>query len=236
MTLGMRRYWWIALAVALGCGCRPKEEAPKPAAAATAQAPAVAASPAPPPAAADSRPAIVCFGDSLTAGFGLDPGQSFPDLLQAELDRRGYRYRVANLGVSGDTSQDGLARLAIAMEEKPAIALVELGANDGLRGEPVANTENNLAQIIEAFQKAGARVVLAGITLPPNYGPEYIRQFVAMYHSLATRYKVKLIPFLLDGVAGHADLMQRDGLHPNAQGTRIVAGTVFRALEPMLRK
>ena len=233
----MRRFCWIALVLA-ACGCRPNQEAPRPAPSA-AQAPPPAAPappPATPPAPPDARPVIVCFGDSLTAGFGLDPGQSFPDLLQAELDRRGYPYRVANLGVSGDTSQDGLARLALAVAEKPAIALVELGANDGLRGEPVANTENNLARIIEAFQKAGARVVLAGITLPPNYGPEYIRQFAAMYPALAARFKVKRIPFLLDGVAGHPGLMQRDGLHPNAPGTRIVAATVFRALQPMLKK
>jgi len=193
----------------------------------------------PPPAPAlstDQRPVIACFGDSLTAGFGLETGQSFPDLLQTELNRDGYHYRVANLGVSGDTSQDGLARLSIALEEKPAIAIVELGANDGLRGEPVATTENNLAQIIEAFRKAGARVVLAGITLPPNYGPEYIRRFEAMYRDLAARYKLKLIPFLLEGVGGHEDLMQRDGLHPNASGARIVARTVFQALQPMLRK
>ena len=229
----MRRFWWIAL-LAAACGCRPKQESPPPQhAPGAAQAPA----PAPPePAPADARPVIACFGDSLTAGFGLEPGQSFPDLLQADLDRRGYRYRVANLGVSGDTSQDGLARLSLGLQEKPAIALVELGANDGLRGEPVATTESNLAQIIEAFQKAGARVVLAGITLPPNYGPEYIRQFDAMYPALAARYKVKRIPFLLEGVGGHADLMQRDGLHPNAEGARIVEKTVFQALEPLLRK
>jgi len=229
----MRRFWWIAL-LAAACGCRPKQESPPPQhAPGAAQAPA----PAPPePAPADARPVIACFGDSLTAGFGLEPGQSFPDLLQADLDRRGYHYRVANLGVSGDTSQDGLARLSLGLQEKPAIALVELGANDGLRGEPVATTESNLAQIIEAFQKAGARVVLAGITLPPNYGPEYIRQFDAMYPALAARYKVKRIPFLLEGVGGHADLMQRDGLHPNAEGARIVEKTVFQALEPLLRK
>jgi acyl-CoA thioesterase I len=233
MTPRMRRFGWIAL-LALGAGCRQQQESPP-----AHQAPAAAQAPAPQPqpaTPADSRPVIACFGDSLTAGFGLETGQSFPDLLQAELDRRGYRYRVANLGVSGDTSQDGLARLSMALAEKPVIALVELGANDGLRGQPIATTESNLAQIVEAFQKAGARVVLAGITLPPNYGPEYIRQFEAMYRDLAARYKVKLIPFLLEGVGGHADLMQRDGLHPNAEGARIVAATVLRAIQPMLSK
>ena len=179
---------------------------------------------------------IACFGDSLTAGFGLEPGQSFPDLLQAELDRRGYHYRVANLGISGDTTQDGLARISMALAERPAIVVLELGANDGLRGQPVANAESNLAQMIEAFQKSGATVVLAGITLPPNYGPEYIRSFDAMYPELARRYKLKRIPFLLEGVGGHGDLMQQDGLHPNARGARIVEATVFRALEPLLRR
>lgn len=215
--------------LALCGGCGQRQEAPP------TQSAAPAAQP-PPTRAADPRPVIACFGDSLTAGFGLETGQSFPDVLQTELDRRGYHYRVANLGVSGDTSQDGVARLAIALEEKPAIAVVELGANDGLRGQPIAGTESNLAQTIEAFQKAGARVVLAGITLPPNYGPEYIRQFEGVYRSLAARYKVKLIPFLLEGVGGHADLMQRDGLHPNAQGARIVAATVLQAIQGMLSK
>jgi acyl-CoA thioesterase I len=232
MTSRMRRFWWIALLAA--CGCGQKQEAPaKQSGATAAQLPPPQQ---PPSVAADSRPVIACFGDSLTAGFGLEQGQSFPDLLQADLDRRGYHYRVANLGISGDTSQDGLARLSIALEEKPSIALVELGANDGLRGQPIETTEANLAQIIEAFQKAGARVVMAGITLPPNYGPDYIRRFEAMYRSLAARYKVKLIPFLLEGVGGHADRMQRDGLHPNAGGARIVETTVFQAIQPMLRK
>ena len=224
----------LLLALCAG-GCGSKGNAP-PASSSASGSQSPAPAPAPPPAPADPRPVIACFGDSLTAGFGLEPGQSFPDLLQADLDRRGYHYRVANFGVSGDTSQDGLARLSLALADKPAIALLELGANDGLRGQPVENTENNLAQMMEAFQKAGARVVLAGITLPPNYGPDYIRRFTAMYTDLAARYKVKLIPFLLEGVGGHADLMQQDGLHPNAKGARIVAATVFRALEPLLAK
>jgi acyl-CoA thioesterase I len=232
MTSRMRRFWWMAL-LAVAWGCQQKKEPTGQSGPATAaQAPAVKQAPMP----ADPRPVIACFGDSLTAGFGLETGQSFPDLLQADLDRRGYHYRVANMGVSGDTSQDGLARLPMALEEKPAIALVELGANDGLRGQPIETTESNLAQIVEALQKGGARVVLAGITLPPNYGPEYIRRFEAMYRELAARYKLKLIPFLLEGVGGHADLMQRDGLHPNAEGARIVEATVLQAILPMVGK
>src|ERR1700689_4442060 len=115
--------------------------------------------------AADTRPVIVCFGDSLTAGFGLDSGQSYPSLLQRELDRRGYKYRVENLSVSGDTTQDGLARVSMAIALKPAIAVLELGANDGLRGQPVAGIERNLGQIVEAFQTARVSVLLVGITL-----------------------------------------------------------------------
>jgi len=185
--------------------------------------------------AADVRPVIVCFGDSLTAGFGLDSGQSFPDLLQRDLDLRGYKYRVENLGVSGDTTQDGLARVSMALALKPAIVVLELGANDGLRGQPVSGIERNLGQAIEAFQKAKASVLLVGIKLPPNYGPDYTTRFAAIYPALAAKYKVRLLDFLLEGVAGNPRLMQQDGLHPNAQGTRIVAATVFKALQPMLK-
>ena len=183
---------------------------------------------------ADTRPVVVCFGDSLTAGFGLDPGQSYPSLLQRELDRRGYKYRVENLGASGDTTQDGLARVSDALALKPAIAVIELGANDGLRGQPVSGIERNLGQVIEAFQKAKVSVLLAGITLPPNYGPDYIHRFAAIYPQLAAKYKVRLLDFLLAGVAGNPRLMQQDGLHPNAEGTRIVAATVLKSLRPML--
>lgn len=187
-------------------------------------------------AASGSRPAIVCFGDSLTAGLGLDSGESYPDILQKLLDRRGYHYRVVNLGVSGETTEDGLERVSMVLSGKPAIVVLEFGANDGLRGQPVANSERNLARMIEQLQGAGARVVLAGITLPPNYGPAYIQRFDAMYKDLAAKYKLRLIPFLLAGVAGNPRLMQRDGLHPNAAGARIVAGTVAQALQPVLKR
>ena len=183
---------------------------------------------------ADTRPVIVCFGDSLTAGFGLDSGQSYPSLLQRELDRRGYKYRVENLGVSGYTTQDGLASVSMALALKPAIAVIELGANDGLRGQPVSGIERSLGQTIEAFQKAKVRVLLAGIMLPPDYGPDYVHRFAAIYPELAAKYKVRMLDFLLAGVAGNPRLMQQDGLHPNAEGTRIVAATVFKSLLPML--
>lgn len=184
----------------------------------------------------DTRPAIACFGDSLTAGFGLDPGRSYPDLLQRELDHKGYRYRVVNMGVSGDTTQDGLARLPMVLAEHPQLVVLEFGANDGLRGQPVSSAEQNQARIIEALQKAGARIVLAGITLPPNYGPEYLNRFNAMYPDLAKRYRLPLIPFLLADVAAKPNLMQRDGLHPNAEGTRLVVQNVLKVIEPLLQK
>jgi acyl-CoA thioesterase-1 len=176
----------------------------------------------------------VCFGDSLTAGHGLRAGESYPDALQRELDRRGAGYRVVNQGVSGDTSQDGLARLPMVIAEKPKIVVLELGANDGLRGLPVAGTQNNLEQMIKALQGSGSKVVLAGITLPPNYGPEYIRRFERMYKDLAKQYDLPLIPFLLEGVAADSRLMQSDGLHPTAEGTRLVSKTVLKAVEPLL--
>ena len=212
-----------------GCG-RQEKPAPNPSSTAAPAAP-----PAAPAAAADTRPAIACFGDSITAGFGLDAGQSFPDLLQQDLDRRGLSYRVLNLGVSGDTTQDGLARVPIAVAEKPAIVVLELGGNDGLRGIPLGITQANLAQMIEAFQAAGARVVLAGMSLPPTYGPAFIQKFQAIYKDLAAKYKVTLIPFLLEGVGAHDEFMQRDGIHPNAAGARKVEALVMKTLTPLLK-
>ena len=224
------RYVWFFAILALLTGCRQEEPTPKVVAKAPQSAPAPA-TPAPP----DNRPVIACFGDSLTAGFGLDPGQSFPDLLQRDLDQRGYQYRVANLGVSGDTTQDGVARLPQLMAEKPAVVLLELGANDGLRGLPVSVTRGNLEQIVVAVKNSGGRVILAGMTLPPNYGPEYIPKFEAVFRDLAAKYKLRLIPFLLEGVGGNANLMQKDGLHPNANGARRVEETVRKAIEPLLK-
>ncbi len=223
----MTKLCLFALALALcGCGRQETESRPRPA----AEAPKPAAPPV------DTRPEIACFGDSLTAGQGLEPEQSFPALLQRELDREGYRYHVANFGVSGDTTQDGLARLPLVLADKPAVVVLELGANDGLRGQPVTITKDNLAQIIQALQQAGVQVLLAGITLPPNYGPTYIGKFRAVYPELAAKYKIPLIPFLLVGVGGNDRLMQRDGLHPNAEGTVVVAHTVLQSLKPLIKK
>jgi len=188
--------------------------------------------PAQPP---DHRPVIVAFGDSLTAGFGADPGKSYPDFLQQELDRRGLRYHVVNAGISGETTTDALARLDSVIALHPAVVILEFGGNDGLRGLPISTTRTNLEQLITALRQSGTEVLLAGMTLPPNYGPEYIGAFQRIYIELAAQYKVALMPFLLEGVAG-TNRMQRDGLHATADGNRIVAATVMRYLRPLLRK
>ena len=184
--------------------------------------------------AADNRPVIVAFGDSLSAGFGADPGKSFPDFLQKGLDARGFHYRVVNAGISGETSTDGLVRIGTILRLKPTIVILEFGGNDGLRGLPVATTRANLEQMIVALKKARVEVVLAGMTLPPNYGPDYIRSFEAIYRGLARQNHLPLIPFLLSGVGGNPRLMQRDGMHPTSEGNRIVAQNVMEVLEPIL--
>ena len=178
----------------------------------------------------------MAFGDSLTAGFGAEPGNSYPDFLQKDLDVAGLRWHVINAGVSGDTTTDGLNRLSEVLAYKPSIVIVEFGGNDGLRGLPLETTRANLDQIVATLRKAGVKVVLAGMTLPPNYGPDYIRTFEQIYRDLAAKYKLTRIPFLLEGVATFAtrSLMQRDGLHPTAQGNAIVAKTVMGYLKPLL--
>jgi acyl-CoA thioesterase I len=177
---------------------------------------------------------VVAFGDSLTAGAGLDPGLSYPDYLQKELDRKGYKYRVVNQGINGDTTSGGVARMDVAASLKPKVVILELGANDGLRGLPVTKTRENLAEMIDTFERSGAKVLLCGMTLPRNYGPEYIRSFEDVFRGLSRDKKVTLIPFLLEGVATRRDLMQPDGLHPTADGNAKVAQTVMRYVTPLL--
>jgi acyl-CoA thioesterase I len=178
---------------------------------------------------------IVAFGDSLTAGFGADAGKSFPDFLQKDLDQAGLSWRVVNTGVSGNTTSDGVERLGEVLAYKPRITIVEFGGNDGLRGLPMETTRANLEQIIRALRDAGSAVILAGMTLPPNYGPDYIRSFEMVYKDLADKYKLVRIPFLLEGVATNPNLMQRDGIHATAEGNEIVARTVMRYLKPLLQ-
>jgi acyl-CoA thioesterase-1 len=182
------------------------------------------------------RPLIVCFGDSLTAGLGTEPGKSYPDYLQTDLDAKGYHYRVVNEGVSGNTTKDGVERVDSIVTMKPAIVVVEFGGNDGLRGFRIEDSRANLDQIIGKLKAGGARIVLGGITLPPNYGPDYIKQFNETYVLLAKKYNAPLLPFLLQGVYGIDGLMQADNIHATSEGNKIVAKNVLPLIVPMLKK
>jgi acyl-CoA thioesterase-1 len=179
---------------------------------------------------------ILALGDSLTAGFGLAEEESFPARLQTRLEAGGYAHRVVNAGVSGDTTAGGLSRLDWLMRQHPNIIILALGANDGLRGVKPRAMRANLAAIIEQAQAAGARVLLAGMRLPSNYGADYTRRFEGVFRELATQYNLPLLPFLLEGVALRRELNQADGIHPNVRGTAIVTDNVWRALEPLLEK
>jgi acyl-CoA thioesterase-1 len=186
-----------------------------------------------------NRPVIVAFGDSLTAGYGAEPGNSYPDFLQKDLDRDGFAWRVVNAGVSGDTTTDGLNRLNEVLAAKPRIAIVEFGGNDGLRGLPIETTRANLEQIVLALRNAHIRVLLAGMTLPPNYGRAYINSFEQIYVDLAGQYKLARIPFLLQDIVADRNfrtLIQRDGIHPTGPGNAIVAETVMKYLRTLLRQ
>lgn len=182
------------------------------------------------------RPLIACFGDSLTAGHGVTTGQTYPDYLQHDLDSRGYAYRVVNKGIDGNTTKDGVDRLKDVLSLHPQIVVVEFGGNDGLRGLPISVTRQNLDLIVSTLLKAGTKVVLAGITLPPNYGPDYIQQFNETYAMLARKYKLPLIPFLLKNVYGTPGSMQADGIHATEKGNQQVALNVLQALTPLLKK
>ena len=222
----------VVLLAAAAAACAPAD-APAPAEKRPAESSPAAAAPAPASRSADA-PRIVILGDSLTAGLGLDRASSFPSLLQARLDREGYTYQVVNAGVSGDTSAGGLRRLEWALEGNVRVLVVELGANDGLRGLPVAGMKKNLAEIITRAQARDITVILAGMEAPPNYGPQYTDEFRRAFRDLAAEHKVALIPFLLDGVAGLREMNQGDGIHPNPEGARIVENTIWRTLEPVL--
>jgi acyl-CoA thioesterase-1 len=184
----------------------------------------------------DTRPVIVCFGDSLTAGYGTDPGESYPDVMQRLLDAQGYHYRVANQGISGDTTKDGLERIGRVVAEHPKIVVVEFGGNDGLRGLPLEQTQANLDAMIARLKASGAHVALAGITLPPDYGRDYIARFNAMYPALAKKYHVPLLPFLLQDVYGVPGDIQDDHTHATAQGNKQVAVNVEHLVQPMLHR
>lgn len=181
-----------------------------------------------------ARPRIVFLGDSLTAGYGLAPEESVPSLTQERLEAEGYDYEVVNAGVSGDTSAGGLSRLEWSLDGTVSVLVIELGANDGLRGLPVGPMKRNLGEIIRRAKQRNITVVLTGMEAPPNYGPLYTAEFRNAFRDLADEHEVVFVPFYLEGVAGDPRLNISDGIHPNAAGARIVSQTVWRALEPVL--
>lgn len=181
------------------------------------------------------RPRIVAFGDSLTAGLGVAADEAYPARLQHRLDEQGLLYRVINAGVSGDTTAGGVRRVDWVLKSRPNFVILELGANDGLRGLNLQETKSNLEKIIQRCQDASVTVILAGMKLPPNYGVDYTKGFEAIYPALAKQYRLTLIPFFLDGVAGSTSLNQADGIHPTSEGYRIIADKVFETVTPVLK-
>jgi len=187
------------------------------------------------PLAAASRPLLVCYGDSITAGYGLQTGQAFPDALQRDMDRRGYHYEVSNQGTSGATTKDAVAGLRSILQMHPAIVIVEFGGNDGLRGLPPAETRRNLDQVLTALENAHIKILFAGITLPPNYGNDYIRQFEQVFRDLAQKHRAAFVPMLYKDLIHVPGTIQPDGIHPTAKGSEIIARTLLPALLPLLR-
>jgi len=237
MSRGLRSF---IVVVALTAACSSSEPAgpPRP-----------VASPEPSPAAPSTNaggvriqpesqriPRIVFLGDSLTAGYGLDLEQSVPSLVQKQLDAQGYKYEVVNAGVSGDTSAGGLRRLEWSLDGDVRILVIELGANDGLRGLPVADMKHNLKTIITKARDRKIAVLLTGMEAPPNYGAAYTADFRRVFRDVAGEERVSFMPFYLNGVAGIPSLNIADGMHPNPAGARIVEANLWRALEPMLDK
>jgi acyl-CoA thioesterase-1 len=185
---------------------------------------------------AANRPILVCFGDSITAGLGLRNGEAYPEDLQKLLDAQGYAYKVINEGTSGATTKDALATLPYVLHLHPAIVIVEFGGNDGLRGLPVAQTRSNLDQVLTTLEQAHVKILLAGITLPPDYGPDYIRSFDEIFRDLAAKHHVAVVPMLYKDLVNVPETIQGDGIHPTAKGSAIIAGTLFSTLKPMLRR
>jgi acyl-CoA thioesterase I len=216
----------LCLGLAAGCGGNAAEER-----ASNQQRSSSAVSPTPDE---DGRPKIVALGDSLTAGLGLLESQAYPALLQQKIDADGYAFEVVNAGVSGDTSAGGLRRLDWALDGDVRVLILALGANDGLRGLSVDEMRNNLSRIIERAKEEGIVVILAGMEAPPNYGADYTAAFRRVYPDLAKAHGVRLLPFLLDNVAGDTALNQSDGIHPNARGAQIIADGIWVVLQPVL--
>jgi acyl-CoA thioesterase-1 len=188
------------------------------------------------PALAIDRPVLVCFGDSITAGYGLQTGQSFPDALQRDLDRAGYHYKVNNQGTSGATTKDAVASLRSILPLHPEVVIVEFGGNDGLRGLPPDQTRRNLDQVLTTLENAHIKVLLAGITLPPNYGADYIHQFEQVFRDLAEKHHSAFVPMIYKDLINVSGVIQPDGIHPTAKGSEIIANTLMPVLRPLLRK
>ena len=183
----------------------------------------------------EELPKIVAFGNSLTAGAGIPADESYPSQLQRRMDESGYRYRVINAGVSGDTTAGGLRRVDWMLKSRPQIVILELGGNDGLRGLPLDQMHENLEAIIQRVQAADAQIILAGMKLPLNYGDEYRAGFEAVYAQLAQAHQVTLMPFFLEGVGAQVHLNQADGIHPTADGYRVIVDHLWPVLKPLLR-
>jgi len=188
------------------------------------------------PARAADRPVLVCFGDSITAGLGLQTGQSFPDALDRDLNKLGYRYKVDNQGTSGATTKDAVASLNSILLLHPDAVIVEFGGNDGLRGLPLDQTRRNLDQVLTTLEKAHIKILLAGITLPPNYGPDYIESFDQVFRDLAAKHHVAFVPMIYKDLVHVPGTIQPDGIHPTAKGSEIIAQTLLPALKPLLKK
>jgi acyl-CoA thioesterase I len=185
---------------------------------------------------ARAEPAVILvFGDSLGAGYGLPQGRGWVDLLQRKLDAEQFHYRVVNASISGETTLGGRHRLGVALERhRPRIVVLELGANDGLRGQPPNLMQDNLVAMIKESRAAGAQVLLIGMRIPPNYGPKYTREFHAVFEDVARSQRTAVVPFLLDGFADQRELFQTDGIHPSEQAQSLILATVWKQLRPLL--
>ena len=178
----------------------------------------------------------MCFGDSITAGYGLASGQSYCDDLQHDLDAQGYHYKTLNRGTSGATSKDAVTVLPTILALQPDVVIVEFGGNDGLRGLPLQDTQRNLGQVLAALEAVHIKVLLAGITLPPNYGPDYIRSFQQLFRTLAAHHPVAFVPMIYKDIVHVPGTIQPDGIHPTAKGSAIIAKTLLPVLKPLLTK
>ena len=189
----------------------------------------------PPGASANESPVLLILGDSLSAGYGMDREHSWVNLLDIRLNESGFSYSILNSSISGDTSQGGLARLSRLLDKyQPEIVIIELGANDGLRGIDPAITRENMTRMIQQSQAVGALVLLAGIKLPPNYGSAYLEQFESIFPDLASEFDTLLVPFFMEGVALRPDLLQADTIHPNEKGQPVLLDNVWKVLQPAL--